>query len=263
MQQLAGPQGCHGSAGIARAASAQPAPLPPPCPVPAAAGKFSSISPGTRGAAAAGGAFPLPVPPHLPGSPSPTLTPHSPKLGAQSKAWDPGVTSSTEQGRPPPKKLSLGRFVVFFSSLQWEQCQSPAPLGDAVRAGLLLLPHPFPELGTLGHTLELLLVTQHTMPAGLVLQLPTILLSEDSGFGTSVPPECLFLWQSACRKALMILTTTESLQTDSCCAHISGLPKKALLKQFSTLQEPSLRHLNYSCACCVTASAVSWRHCNG
>lgn len=150
MQQLAGPQGCHGSAGIARAASAQPAPLPPPCPVPAAAGKFSSISPGTRGAAAAGGAFPPPVPPHLPGSPSPTLTPHSPKLGAQSKAWDPGVTSSTEQGRPPPKKLSLGRFVVFFSSLQWEQCQSPAPLGDAVRAGLLLLPHPFPELGTLG-----------------------------------------------------------------------------------------------------------------
>lgn len=62
-------------------------------------------------------------------------------------------------------------------------------------------------------------------PAGPLLQLLIILLAEDSGFGTSVPPKYLFLWQSACTKALMILTTTDSLQTDSSCAHISGLPK--------------------------------------
>lgn len=61
VQQLAGPQGCHGSAAIARAASAQPSPAQL-SPSPVASAACSSISPGTPGAAAAGGAFLPPVP---------------------------------------------------------------------------------------------------------------------------------------------------------------------------------------------------------
>lgn len=95
VQQLAGAQGCHGSAAIARAASAQPSsarPAPSPMPRAGCSRQFSSICPGTPGAAATGGA----VLPHLP-QPN-THLPHrsshlSPKLGAQIKPWDPGVTS--------------------------------------------------------------------------------------------------------------------------------------------------------------------------
>lgn len=263
VQQLAGAQGCHGSAAIARAASAQPSsarPAPSPVPRAGCSRQFSSICPGTPGAAATGGA----VLPHLPqpNTHLPLRSSHlSPKLGAQIKPWDPGVTSQHWARVSPPNQLSLGRFVVFFSSLQGEQCQCPTLLAMPFRQGCCSYPVPSHTRArrAAGAHPGAALVTQHSTSAGLVLQLLTILLAEDSGFGTSVPPECLFLRQSACRKAPMILTTTGSLQTDISCAHISGLPN-TLLKPLSTLQEPNLRHLNYSSACCVTASAVSWRH---
>lgn len=63
VQQLAGPQGCHGSAAIARAASAQPSPARS---LPRVQCRLQPqvqlhLSPGTPGTAAAGGAFLPPV----------------------------------------------------------------------------------------------------------------------------------------------------------------------------------------------------------